>query len=178
MPDYGVSTGYLPGLTGRIAGFHGEYYIKHRGFNSFFEARIASDLAEFINRYGETCDRTWSLTINDVIEGSITIDSMTESPGVAHLRWFFLSDNLCGKGAGNELMRQSMEFSRQKGFGRVYLDTLRGLDTARYLYEKHGFTLVDESTGGQWVLLSRNNGSKQPLKKHFRRIHEIRGPKF
>jgi GNAT superfamily N-acetyltransferase len=165
MPDYEVSTGYLPGLIGTIARFHGEYYIRHWGFNSFFEARVASDLAEFINRYDETCDRTWSLTANGVIEGSITIDSKTETAGLAHLRWYFLSDNLRGKGAGNHLMQLAMAFCRQKGFSRVYLDTVRGLDTARHLYEKYGFELVDESTGDQWGITLQEQRFEAVIKK-------------
>ena len=150
MRDYEVSTGYLPGLIGRITQFHGEYYIKHWDFNAFFEARVASELSEYINRYDEASDCTWCLTVDGAIEGSITIDGATGTAGLAHLRWFFLTDKLRGTGAGNQLMRLAMAFCKQKGFKRVYLDTVAGLDAARHLYEKYGFKLVDESTGDQW----------------------------
>jgi hypothetical protein len=36
------------------------------------------------------------------------------------------------------------------GYGQIYLWTFAGLDPARHLYEKAGFTLVKERTGRQW----------------------------
>ena len=136
MTDFITSTGYLPGLIGRIAQFHGEYYSKHLGFEQFFEARVATELSEFINRYNEAKDCIWSLTVNNRIEGSITIDAAGGKQGRAHLRWFFLTDKLRGQGAGNYLMDQAMTFCRQNDIQRVYLDTVKGLDAARHLYEK------------------------------------------
>ncbi len=34
--------------------------------------------------------------------------------------------------------------------GRVWLSTFEGLDPARWLYEGHGFRLVETHLGGQW----------------------------
>jgi hypothetical protein len=41
-----VQTGYLPGVIGRVAEMHGLYYSRTAGFGQFFEARVASGIAE------------------------------------------------------------------------------------------------------------------------------------
>jgi len=35
-------------------------------------------------------------------------------------------------------------------FDETYLDTFKGLDAARHLYETCGFRLTQEATGSQW----------------------------
>lgn len=47
-------------------------------------------------------------------------------------------------------MDLSMEHCVAQGFGRVYLWTFEGLETARHLYERHGFRLVHQQAGNQW----------------------------
>ena len=47
-------------------------------------------------------------------------------------------------------MKQAMSFCKQKEYEKVYLWTFQGLDTARHLYEKYGFKLVEERPGKQW----------------------------
>ena len=54
------------------------------------------------------------------------------------------------RGAGKYLMQQAIGFCKQAGFGRVYLWTFQGLESARHLYEKFGFQLVAEHPGRQW----------------------------
>jgi N-acetylglutamate synthase-like GNAT family acetyltransferase len=83
-------------------------------------------------------------------EGSITIDGTSEGKNMAHLRWFIMSDKLRGKGAGNYLMGQAMSFCKEVGFENVYLWTFQGLASARHLYEKFGFNLIEEYPGEQW----------------------------
>jgi GNAT superfamily N-acetyltransferase len=43
-----------------------------------------------------------------------------------------------------------MDFCRRKGYSTVYLWTFEGLAAARHLYEKFGFTLVEQQRGDQW----------------------------
>jgi GNAT superfamily N-acetyltransferase len=55
-----------------------------------------------------------------------------------------------GRGIGNKLLKEAVEFCRKKKYGRVYLWTFAGLDPARHLYEKFGFKLCEERKGEQW----------------------------
>ncbi len=150
MPDVEIARGYLPGSIGRVAELHGTYYHEHWGFGLLFEAKVATDLAEFLGRYDETRDGFWTASSGGRVEGSIAIDGIHAEGDGAHLRWFIVSDALRGRGIGNRLITTALEFCRSQGYERVYLWTFQGLDAARHLYEKAGFRLVAQFRGTQW----------------------------
>lgn len=150
MPEIEIVKGYVPGTIGRIAELHGTYYHEHWGFGLFFEARVAAELSEFLKRYDESRDAIWNVLVDGRVEGSITIDGLHGESLGAHLRWFIMSDTLRGKGVGNQLIEESIRFSQIKGYEKIYLWTFEGLVAARHLYEKAGFTLVEEHKGTQW----------------------------
>lgn len=145
-----ILTGYIPGVIGRVAQMRAVYYSRDWNFGGFFEAKVASELSEFINAYDDEKDCIWSVVQNGSIEGSITIDSSSEKDGEAHLRWFIVSDTVRGKGAGSRLMKKAMDFCRAERFRKIYLWTFKGLDPARHLYRKFGFEMVEEQQGSQW----------------------------
>ncbi|MFH1154853.1 MAG: GNAT family N-acetyltransferase [Pseudomonadota bacterium] len=150
MESFKTATGYVPGIIGRMAELHGRYYAANWNFGSFFEAKVATGLSDFIARYNIDKDCIWSVVSGGRIQGGMAIDGTNESPGVAHLRWFIMSESIRGMGAGNLLMEQAMEFCRLKGYRTVYLWTFQGLIPARHLYEKFGFRQVEELSGDQW----------------------------
>jgi len=150
MSDFELETGYIPGVIGRIADLHALYYSENWQFGKYFEAKVATELSEFMINYDEAKDRIFSLAVNGKIEGSISIDGTSESNNRAHLRWFIVSDELKGMGAGNFLMQQAMKFCVQNKYDNVYLWTFQGLGSARHLYEKYGFSLTEEKVGEQW----------------------------
>jgi GNAT superfamily N-acetyltransferase len=143
-------TGYIPGAIGRIAELHGKYYHEHWGFGLFFESRVAIDLSEFLRRFDEERDGFWVASVDKEIIGSIAIDGIHHGTEGAHLRWFIVAPENQGQATGSMLMREAMEFCRRKRFHRIYLETFAGLDVARHLYEKWGFTLSEEREGSQW----------------------------
>ncbi len=145
-----IVRGYIPGSIGRVAELHGTYYHKHWGFGLFFEARVASELATFLGRYDENWDGFWTVSLEDRIEGSITIDGIHAHDAGAHLRWFIVSDLLRGRGIGNQLIKVAIDLCRERGYERVFLDSFEGLHAARHLYEKNGFELVGQHPGAQW----------------------------
>jgi GNAT superfamily N-acetyltransferase len=150
MADEQIIKGYIPGSIGRVAQLHGTYYHQHWDFGLFFEARVATEMAAFLNRYDEHRDGFWTAVVGGSIEGSIAIDGSHASADGAHLRWFIMSDVLRGKGIGNQLMDTAIGFCQSHSYRRVYLRTFEGLNAARHLYEKHGFRLVDQQKGAQW----------------------------
>jgi GNAT superfamily N-acetyltransferase len=150
MPKIEIARGYTSGSLGRVAELHGTYYHQHWGFGLFFEARVAVELAEFLQRYDEKRDGFWTVWADGRLEGSITIDGIKAATEGAHLRWFIVSDALRGKGAGNMLIDAAISFCRNKGYRNLYLWTFEGLGAARHLYEKGGFKLVAEHRGTQW----------------------------
>ena len=145
-----IHKGYLPGIIGRVAEMHGAYYATNWNFGSYFEAKVATELSEFISRYDPKRDAIWSVVSDGCIEGSITIDGIHTSEEGAHLRWFIMSDHLRGQGFGNLLMQNALEFCKAQNYPCIYLWTFDGLHAARKLYDKAGFALVHESKGNQW----------------------------
>ena len=142
--------GYVPGAIGRIAELHGVYYSREWGFGKFFEAKVATVLSEFVNRHDENQDGLWTLCLDNRVQGAIAIDGIEAKTDAAHLRWFILSPRFTGRGFGNQLLDSALGFCRQKQYQTVFLWTFKGLDAARHLYEKHGFTLAEEHEGSQW----------------------------
>lgn len=145
-----IDKGYIPGCIGHISEMHALYYSKLVGFGMHFEAKVASEMAEFCSRYDEQRDGLWLATLDGRIHGSIAMDGLYAKDEGAHLRWFITSDEIRGKGVGTSLLSSAMNFCQEKGYRHIYLWTFAGLDAARHLYEKFGFELVSQQRGSQW----------------------------
>lgn len=63
------------------------------------------------------------------------------------LRKMYFRPELRGFGAGAALMQVCLDAAREHGFRRVYLETLTGMDAAKNLYRKSGFTPIREALG-------------------------------
>lgn len=145
-----VEEGYRIGMIARIIQMHALYYADAVGFGQKFEAVVASGLAEFSERLDRPMNRIWTATQGDRIVGSIAIDGEDLGGDVAHLRWFIVDDLVRGSGAGRQLLDAALAFVDRRHFAETRLWTFAGLDAARHLYEKHGFTLAEERPGTQW----------------------------
>ncbi len=147
---YTILSGYTPGSIGRIAELHGTYYHDHWHFGLYFEAKVATELAAFLQRYDEARDGLWTAVVGGRIEGAIVIDGIHADTEGAHLRWFIVSAALRGRGVGRQLLDTAIAYCRQRPYDHVFLWTFKGLDAARHLYESLGFKLVHEQQGEQW----------------------------
>jgi GNAT superfamily N-acetyltransferase len=147
-----IETGPLPGLLGDIAALHGRYYAREWGFPTFFEAKVAREMGEFLLRYDPARDLVLSVCGADRVMGSITLDGSNPqaAPGQAHLRWFILDGSLAGQGLGKRLVGDVIAFARQAGMASIYLTTFRGLEPAGTLYARNGFPVVAEEAGVTW----------------------------
>jgi len=142
--------GYTPGVIGRVTELHARYYGVAWNFGLFFEAKVASELSEFISRFNPERDGFWTVNRDGCIDGAIVVDGMDADNIGAHLRWFILDDGLRGQGLGNRLIQEAVGFCRLRGYRQVFLWTFHGLHPARHLYEKYGFRLAEERPGRQW----------------------------
>lgn len=145
-----IYQGYRPGSIGRIAELHATYYASQWNFGVFFEAKVATELSEFMVRYNPSRDAFWSVVVDGRIEGAITIDGTHAQDHGAHLRWFIMSEALRGQGWGKRLIDSAITFCKRQNYPSVYLWTFAGLGAARKLYESAGFVLVHEAAGQQW----------------------------
>lgn len=144
--------GWRPGIIGDVVSLQARYYARHWGFGSFFEAKLATELASFVRRYDPLVDLIVSVGDAEQVLGSVTVDgSDPKRPDdLAHLRWFILHDASRGHGLGRRLIGRALEFARGTGRAGVYLWTFAGLDAARRIYEAAGFRLVQELPGETW----------------------------
>ena len=143
-----IVQGYVPGCIGDIASLHGRFYAEHWGFGVFFERRVAKELADFAQSLPDDNKALWLCVENGRSLASLAIDGNPHYRA-AHLRWFIVDDALRGTGIGRELMTRAMRYVDAR-FDETYLDTFKGLDAARHLYESFGFVLTHEEAGTQW----------------------------
>jgi GNAT superfamily N-acetyltransferase len=141
--------GYTPGAIGIAVALMTAEYAATNGFGLAFEAKVAGDMAEFFRRFDPERDYFRSLRRDRRTLGSIAIDSSPGS-GVAWLRWFVIAPEARGGGLGRRLLQDALAFCRQRGFAKVYLETLAGLDAAAHLYAECGFQCVETVLTGQW----------------------------
>lgn len=145
-----IHEGYRPGLIGRVAEMHANFYSRHSGFGQFFESQVATGIAEFTSRLDHACNNVWTAVKDERIIGSISIDGQDLGNGDAHLRWFIIDDGYRAEGIGRKLLSEALAFCDKQGFNATQLWTFKGLDAARRLYESAGFILAKEEEGGQW----------------------------
>ncbi|MBV9482857.1 MAG: GNAT family N-acetyltransferase [Acidobacteria bacterium] len=147
-----VQHGWRPGIIGDVVSAHTVYYAREWGFGPVFEAKVAREMAAYLDRYDLARDRLFRIDRDGTLLGSLTIDgSDPELPsGDAHLRWFIVADAFRGTGVGRLLMNAAQAFLDQAGFQSYYLTTFAGLDPARRLYEDAGFALTAERPSLIW----------------------------
>jgi ribosomal protein S18 acetylase RimI-like enzyme len=157
-------TGYVPGALGRITELHGTYYHQHWDLGLYFEAKVATELAAFLNRFEPAHDGIWLAWEGEKVVGAVVIDGCDAAGEGARLRWFIIDPAYHGRGIGNRLMDAAMTFCREVGFRRIYLTTFPSLNAARHLYEKYGFRLCREVDG------SHLTGKPSLVEQVFERI--------
>lgn len=84
----GLRHALRPGDVGAVVSMHGLLYAREYGFDSTFEAYVASPLAEFVMR-GSSRERLWLAERDGTVVGSIAI--VDESEQVGQLRWFLVA---------------------------------------------------------------------------------------
>lgn len=66
---------------------------------------------------------------------------------VCELRKMYLIARARGIGLGQKLLERCLEAARESGYRECYLETLRHMSQARYLYDKFGFEPLDKPLG-------------------------------
>jgi len=147
-----IDVGWRPGLIGWTVAAHATYYARDWGFPAVFESKVAREMAGFHDRYRPERDVAFSVSGDVGFLATMTIDGSDPAlePGLAHLRWFIVSDEARGMGLGWRLMREALGFLRQSGAKRCFLTTFEGLGSARTLYDRAGFRLASADTSMTW----------------------------
>ena len=146
-----IITEFAPGSLGTIIALHGQHYAQNWGFGTFFEAKVAHELAAFTGQMASN-DLVLLAYDNEGLAASIVLDLNDPMSGErgGHLRWFICAERCRGTGIGRKLMDRAMSHADDHSNGNVWLTTFAGLEPARHLYESYGFTLTHEQEGEAW----------------------------
>lgn len=142
--------GYRPGALAGVLGLHMEYYAHGWGFGLAFETKVASEMAEFLDRFDRYRDLFLTAWRGEQLVGSVSLDVSGGGDAGAHLRWFVVSDGERGDGLGKQLLARAISHSDSVAAGPIWLTTFAGLDAARALYEQFGFGLENQQSSDQW----------------------------
>ncbi|VBB08940.1 acyl-coa n-acyltransferase [Lucifera butyrica] len=137
-----------PGDAGWLIYLHGWIYAEECGYNSVFEGYVCKTFYEFLVAYNPNKDRLWLAEANGEIVGAVAI--VGHSSPKAQLRWFILHPQFRGRGLGNRLLSEALQYCREKGVGRVFLETTEDQKTAIAMYRKAGFRKVAEHENNTW----------------------------
>ena len=158
-----ITKDFFPGAIGQIIQMHGTHYATHWGFTTYFEAKVAHQLAAFAAR---KTDQDLVLIARDAdgVAASVFLDLNDPESGArgAHVRWFISADRCRGTGIGRRLMAQAVEHAETHTQGRMWLRTFAGLEPALHLYRSFGFELYSEMEGDAWGTVVKEQEHHRP----------------
>ncbi|OOG74345.1 GNAT family N-acetyltransferase [Algoriphagus sp. A40] len=142
MATFSIRNSLLPGDLGQVASLHGKIYFEEHGFGLGFETYVMESLLEFYRQYDLELDKVWVIEAQGKMVGFLLL--MHRPDNQALLRYFILEKEFRGSGLGRMLMKEWMDFYREKGYSGAYLYTTSRLDPAVHFYESFGFRKVSE----------------------------------
>jgi GNAT superfamily N-acetyltransferase len=124
---------------------HGRQYAEEFGWNSEFEALVATLFAGFATSHDPASERFWVAEVDGVRVGCVSVVRNEKDPHAAQLRCLLVDPNARGLGLGRRLVEECIHFAKSAGYERMLLWTNNVLVAARRVYETAGFSLVEES---------------------------------
>ena len=106
------------------------------------------NLDHLFELYSEPDSAYWVIELEGKIVGGGGVAPLHGSEeGVCELQKMYFMPAVRGMGLARELAMQAMDFARERGFKRCYLETTASLTRAIRLYEHLGFEHIDGPMG-------------------------------
>ena len=131
-----------PGDMGWVVHRQTVLYAQEYGWNNEFEALAAEIAAKFIREFDPRWERCWIAEREGQAIGSVFV--VRQDDTTAKLRMLYVDADARGLGLGSRLVEACLQFARQVGYRRMVLWTNSVLTDARRIYERAGFTLLEE----------------------------------
>lgn len=137
-----------PGDIGYVIYLHGIIYGQESIFSDEFESYVIKTFYQFMENFSPEYDRLFMAEYNGKIIGTIAIVHNSEKE--AQLRWFLLDPSFRGLGIGKKLLKDALDFCKEKNFNNVFLLTTDLQKQAVAMYKQAGFKLTKSVKVSQW----------------------------
>jgi GNAT superfamily N-acetyltransferase len=148
LPNWDIRHELKPGDIGYLTYLHGTLYAKEYKYDQTFEAYVAHGLVEFVKSFNPYRDRIWLAEAEGRIIGSVAIVRSTKLE--AQLRWYLVHPEYRGRGLGKILIREALDFCKDRKYNSVFLWTTSELTAAAHLYTEAGFKKKEVKSHNVW----------------------------
>ena len=137
-----------PGDLGWVVMAHGEMYASEFGWDTSFEALVATIVANYAGDHDDTREAAWVADLDGRRAGCVFCIAADDQ--TAQLRILLVDPAARGHGIGTRLVDQCLDFARAAGYKRMKLWTNHPLVAARRIYLSRGFRLAEEEPHHSW----------------------------
>ena len=99
----------------------------------------------------EKAQKTYFVVVkgNDIIGGAgiSPLNNYNGKEPICELQKMYFMPEARGRGIGSQMIQKCLEFAKNSGFAKCYLETMPYMDDARKLYRKVGFETIDKPVG-------------------------------